>query len=41
MRLDRLRIVLWMAALIATIAFTVFQLRPGNPILATTASTLR
>ena len=38
MRLDRLRIVLWMAALIATIAFTVFQLRPGNPILATTAA---
>lgn len=38
MRLDRLRIGLWMAALIATVAFTVFQLRPGNPILATTAA---
>jgi len=31
MRLDRLRIVLWMAAIMAIIALTVFQLRADNP----------
>ena len=31
MRLDRLRFALWMAAILATIAFTVFQFRGDNP----------
>lgn len=31
MRLDRLRIVLWMAVLFAAVAFTVFQFRGDNP----------